>query len=71
MEIEKSYYNKVTSFIENANKNKNLEFEVRFWDENYEKIEINLGDVCICISNNSSKCWLARLKPVQRVLELR
>ncbi len=41
MEIEKSYYNKVKSFIENANKNKNLEFEVRFWDENYEKIEIN------------------------------
>ena len=41
MEIEKSYYNKVKSFIESANENGNIELEVRFWDENYEKIEIN------------------------------
>ncbi len=41
MEIEKSYYNKVKSFIENANQKKEIELEVRFWDENYEKIEIN------------------------------
>ncbi len=41
MEIENSYYNKVKSFIESANEKKDIEFEVRFWDENYEKIEIN------------------------------
>ncbi len=41
MEIENSYYNKVKSFIQSANEKNDIEFEVRFWNENYEKIEIN------------------------------
>ncbi len=41
MEIGKSYYRKVSSFVESANKNPNIELEVRFWNPNYEKAEIN------------------------------
>ncbi len=41
MEIDKSYFKKVVSYIEKANKNPNIELEIRFWDKNYEKIEID------------------------------
>ncbi len=41
MEIEKSYFQKVKSYIESANKNSNMELEVRFWNPNEEKMEIH------------------------------
>ncbi len=41
MEIGKSYFSKVSSFVESTNKNPNIELEVRFWNPNYEKIELN------------------------------
>jgi len=45
MELTKETYNKVLDLISDAKKNKNYEFEVRFWgkdkiitEENYNKI---------------------------------
>lgn len=41
MEVEKTYFNNVESYIEKANKDENLELEIRFWSDNFQNIEVN------------------------------